>query len=118
MLHVLAGGEGEQSINSGSRYLLGGIAFLLTFQVVVPPDLAMKFFAEANSAAPRGAAPYLSINVSRCYFCARHSMSQVVIKITYHAMTAIPRKALTQLNTRATMPLAVKPEGNGATLAF
>ena len=78
----------------------------------------MKFFAEASSAAPRGAAPYLSINVSGCYVCDRHSMRLAIIKTTYHAMTAIPRKALTQLNTRATMPLAVKPDGNGATLAF
>ncbi len=33
-------------------------------------------------------------------------------------MTAIPRNALMQLNTSATMPLAVKPAGKGATALF
>lgn len=32
---------------------------------------------------------------------------------TYHEMTAIPRNALMQLNTKATIPLVVNPAGSG-----
>ncbi len=37
---------------------------------------------------------------------------------TYQAITAIPRKALTMLNTNATTPFAVNPSGKGAGLTF
>lgn len=77
----------------------------------------MKFFADANSADPKGAAPYLSLEVSKsCFVHGRMEVART--KCTYHAITAIPRKALTQLNTSATIPLAVKPDGKGATLLF
>ena len=38
--------------------------------------------------------------------------------MTYHVMTPMPRKALRQLKTKATMPLAVKPLGSGGGLMF
>jgi hypothetical protein len=37
---------------------------------------------------------------------------------TYQTIDAIPAKAATQLKTKATMPLAVKPAGRGATDLF
>lgn len=44
--------------------------------------------------------------------------SVTAVQKTYQAMTPIPMKAPTQLSTSATIPLAVKPAGNGAGEAF
>lgn len=51
---------------------------------------------------------------SQCLLLANRSCQC----ITHHVMTPIPRKALRQLNTKATIPLAVKPLGSGAGLLF
>ena len=56
-----------------------------------PSASAIRLCADATSAVPMGAAPY-------------------------HAMTARPRKAATQLNTSATMPFASNPLGRAAGL--
>lgn len=90
--------------------------FLLTRHSALPPFLAMNRFADASSAELNGAAPYLvqSGQHAPSQFLTQHNGGEE----THQAMTAIPKKALTQLNTSATMPLAVKPAGRGAMLLF
>ena len=46
------------------------------------------------------------------------SVEYMCVSGTYQAMKAIPKMALMQLKTRATIPRAVKPEGRGAGLVF
>lgn len=72
----------------------------------------MKCFADATSADPMGAAPYLVQHHQ--YIC----QSEKEHKETDHEMTAMPTIAATALNAKATMPPAVKPDGSGATCTF
>ena len=75
------------------------------------PACAIRFLADASSDGPISPIPYLPKAVS---IMEAHAEFDNEGFGTHHVIAAMPRNALRQLNTSATMPRAVKPAGRGA----